>query len=75
MQRTGIAVQLGGKRQAHPAPGLQVADLAVRQRFDGARLHPGIGRLRQRGAAHKQRHQQWQASHGYSLTKRIGGEN
>ena len=45
MQRSRIAVELGGERQAHAAPGPQIGDLLFGERLDGARLHSGIGLL------------------------------
>jgi hypothetical protein len=45
VDRTWIAVELGGERQAHAAPGTQVRKLLVAQRFHGALLQARIGHL------------------------------
>jgi hypothetical protein len=42
MARTGISIELGGKSQAHAAPGAKIVDLLVRQGFNRALLKASI---------------------------------
>jgi len=43
MERPGIAVQLGGQREAHAPAGFEVGDLLVRQRLDRPCFEARIG--------------------------------
>jgi hypothetical protein len=42
MARPGVAVQLGGKREAHAAAGAQIRDLLRRERLDGPVLPTAV---------------------------------
>ncbi len=50
----GIAVQLCGERETHPASGIEIRYLLLRKGLDGPRLHSGIGSLGNGGSTRQQ---------------------